>query len=153
MFDSFREFFQEEVSPDTAAGADEHRLQLATCALLLEIAWADDAFSEDERKTVAAVVRRRFGLGDAAAATLIELARQERKRSTDLYQFTRLIREKLPRPERLQILESLWTVVYSDGVFDAHEDALVYKLTRLLGLKHQEAIALKLHARDAADPR
>jgi uncharacterized tellurite resistance protein B-like protein len=39
-------------------------------------------------------------------------------------------------------------VVYSDGVLDAHEDALVHKLSKLLGLKHEEAIALKLRARD-----
>jgi len=152
VLDAIRKFFQEQAAPTGAPDDDvAQRLRVSTCALLLEIAWADDDFSDAERDTVAALVRQRFGLDATAADTLLDLARRERARSTDLYQFTRLIRERLPRPERLRVLEGLWRVVYSDGVLEAHEDALVHKLTRLLGLKHEEAIALKLRARDAAD--
>ena len=150
MLDAIRKIFQEEVAPSGKPGDDdERRIQVSTCALLLEIAWADEDFSDEERNEVASLVQKRFALDDAAVSALLDLARRERERSTDLYQFTRLIRERLPRPERLRILEALWLVVYSDGVLEAHEDALVHKLTRLLGLKHEEAIALKLRARDS----
>ena len=151
MLDSIRKFFQDEVAPTEEAGSDERRIQVATCALMLEIAWADEAFSDQEREMVETLVRSRFGLDEAAATTLLDLAKTVREDSTDLYQFTRLIKDELPRRERLRVLETLWIVVYSDGVLEAHEDALVHKLARLLGLKHEEAIALKLRARDAAD--
>lgn len=150
MIDAIRKLFRDEVAaPEATAGDDARGVRVATCALLLEIAWADEDFSDAERDAVAALVRERFDLDGPATASLLDLARRERERSTDLYQFTRLIREDLPRPDRLRILEALWRVVYSDGVLEAHEDALVHKLTRLLGLKHEEAIALKLRARDA----
>ncbi len=150
MLDALRKFFQEEVAPDAPGVDDDRRLQVATCALMLEIAWADDSFSDVERETVTALVRNRFGLDAAAADRLLDLARRERDESTDLYGFTRLIKDGLPRPERLRVLDSLWRVVYSDGVLEAHEDALVHKLAKLLGLRHDETIALKIRARDAA---
>ena len=151
MLDALRRFFDEEVASGAADGADDTlRLRKATCALLLEIAWADDDFGPEERHVVETLVRERFGLDGPAAAELMALAEKERARSTDYYQFTRLMREELSREERLDILRMLWTVVYSDGVLEAHEDALVHKLTRLLGLKHQETIAMKLRARDSA---
>ena len=150
MLDAIRKLFQDEAAPSAKPDDDvEHRIQVSTCALLLEIAWADEDFSDEERAVVASLVREMFALDEASLASLLDLARRERERSTDLYQFTRLIRERLPRHERLRILEALWRVVYSDGVLEAHEDALVHKLTRLLGLKHEEAIALKMRARDA----
>ena len=150
MLDTLRKFFSEEVSPDAEGVDDTRRLQVATCALMLEIAWADDDFSEVERETVTSLVRDRFDLDEAAVARLFDLARRERDARTDLYGFTRLIREELPRPERLRVLESLWRVVFSDGVLEAHEDALVHKLAKLLGLRHDEAIALKIRARDTS---
>ena len=149
MLDAIRKLFQDEAAPTGRPDDDvEHRIRLSTCALLLEIAWADEDFGDEERDAVAALVRERFDLDEAATDTLLDLARRERERSTDLYQFTRLIREELPRKERLRVLEALWRVVYSDGVLDAHEDALVHKLSKLLGLKHEETNALKLRARD-----
>jgi uncharacterized tellurite resistance protein B-like protein len=150
MLDAVRKFFQDEVAPTAGEGVDEHRLQVATCALMLEIAWADETFSDEERDSVATLVRDRFDMDASAAETLLDLARSERDQSTDLYQFTRLIKDELPRRERLRVLEALWIVVYSDGVLEAHEDAMVHKLARLLGLKHEEAIALKLRARNKA---
>lgn len=150
MLDALQKFFRDEVAPD-AEGVDEtRRLQVATCALMLEIAWADDSFSDAERETVSALVRDRFGLDAAAADRLLDMARLKRDESTDLYGFTHLIKDGLSRPERLRVLESLWRVVYSDGVLEAHEDALVHKLAKLLGLRHEETIALKLRVRDAA---
>jgi len=149
MLDAFRKFFQDEVAPTDGDGIDESRLQVATCALMLEIAWADESFSDEERDSVATLMRDRFDLDASSAETLLDLARRERDQSTDLYQFTHLIKDELPRRERLRVLEALWIVVYSDGVLEAHEDAMVHKLARLFGLKHEEAIALKLRARDA----
>jgi len=149
LLDAIRKLFQDEAAPTGRSDDDvEHRIRVSTCALLLEIAWADEDFGDEERATVAALVRKRFDLDAASTDTLLDLARREREQSTDLYQFTRLIREQLPRPERLRVLEALWRVIYSDGVLDAHEDALAHKLSNLLGLRHEETIALKLRARD-----
>ena len=159
MLEAINRFFSDrmQITSDTAESAADtdaawtDRVQVATCALLLEVAYADDEFSPAERLTVAKILSDRFGLDSAEATHLIELAESERRDSTDLYQFARLINEQYPRERKLAVLELLWQVVYSDGQLEAHEDALMHKLARLFGLRHQELIALKLRAKKQRD--
>lgn len=147
MHDRFQKFFGDRIAPATPTD-DAYRLRVATCALLLEAAYADDEFSSEERETLTELVRRRFDLDAAEADALLELADAEREAAGDMHQFTRLIGESFPRPRKLAVLELLWRVVYSDGVLEAHEDALVHRLGRMLGLRHEELIALKLKVKN-----
>jgi uncharacterized tellurite resistance protein B-like protein len=143
VLDRLQKYFSERIAP--ADPADEaHRLRVATCALLLEAAHADDEFSEVERESLAGIVGDRFDLDAAETAELLELAEAERSTSGDLYQFARLINDTFPRARKLAILELLWQVVYSDGVLESHEDALMHRLGKLLGARHEELMALKL---------
>jgi uncharacterized tellurite resistance protein B-like protein len=148
MIDSISNFFRNQMTPTgDSETASEHRLQVATCALLLETAHADEDFSADEQDMVRNLVRNEFQLTSDETDELIALADKERQQSTDLYQFTRLIADNYTRSQKLVVLESLWRVVYSDGQLEAHEDALMHKLAKLLGLKHNEMIALKLRVK------
>jgi uncharacterized tellurite resistance protein B-like protein len=148
MLESIQRFFNQRITPgESADGDSEHRLQVATCALLLEAAHADDSFTAAERDLVESLVRDRFGLSEPEAHELMALAEEERRTSTDLYQFTRLVQERLDRSQKLMVLEQLWRVVYSDGRLEPHEDALLHKLAHLLGLRHDELIAMKLRAK------
>ena len=146
MFGSLKSFFQENIAPSDQ-GSDADRLQIATCALLLEVAQADDEYSSDELETIMSVVARRFGLSQEETADLLHVADEERKRSGDLYQFARLINDSFTRERKLAVLELLWQVVYSDGVLEAHEDALMHKLCTLLGVRHEELMALKVRVK------
>lgn len=150
MFGPLKAFFQENAAP-TGAGDDHDRLQVATCALLLEVAHSDDDFSDEEEARISALVARRFGLDAGRVAALLEAADAERAASGDLYQFARLVNESYGRERRLAIVQLLWEVVYSDGVLASHEDALMHKLGTLLGIRHDELMALKLQVRRAAE--
>jgi len=98
-------------------------------------------------------VRERFGLTADEVESLLIRAEAERGRSSGLYGFTRLIAEEWDRRERQALLALVWRVVYSDGRLEAREDALMHKLAHLLGLRHEELIALKLLVRgDQAPP-
>jgi uncharacterized tellurite resistance protein B-like protein len=148
MLDAIRSFFQSRLAPEAAEPQTvEQRLAVATCALLLEVAHADAEFSPAEQDVLEAIARERFALGADEIATLLALAEQERRDSTDLYQFTRAIAEHYDRSQKLAVLELLWRVVYSDGRLEAHEDALLHKVARLLDLRHSELIALKLRVK------
>ena len=160
MIGAIKKFFERQIATDpdrSDAGGpgsdDELRLRIATCALLLEVAHADEEFSPDEEQTIHELIRQRFQISASAADMLIALAEQERRESTDLYQFTRLIGQGFDRAQKLTILEQLWRVVYSDGLLEAHEDALMHKLSTLLRLKHQELIALKLRVKQELGDR
>lgn len=147
MFKSMQGFFDNR---GRSGPQDEaRRLQVATCALLLEAAQADRDFSAQERDKIAGIVAARFGLAAADATELLDLAERERSGSDDLYQFARLINDHFTHPRKLAIAELLWEVVYSDDVLAAQEDALMHKLGTILGLRHQELMALKVKVKNS----
>jgi uncharacterized tellurite resistance protein B-like protein len=61
------------------AGTDPDDLQVAACALLLELAHADDEFSADERRHIEAALARHFSLGAEAVLELMALAEDRRR--------------------------------------------------------------------------
>ena len=144
MFESLSGFFKEQMAPAESRTEDLNHLQVATCALLLEAAHADNDFTEEEEKAIAGMVGARFGLDTEQTSELLHVADEKRKSSGDLYQFARLINDRFTHPRKLAVLELLWEVVYSDGVLEAHEDALMHKMGTLLGVRHEELMALKL---------
>lgn len=146
MLGSLRTFFQEKVAPNNTHD-DADRLQVATCALLLEAAHADADYTDDEVQMIMALVGQRFGLTPEQTAELLHVADEERQRSGDLYQFARLVNDSFTPERKLAVIELLWQVVYSDGVLEAHEDALMHKLGTLLGVRHEELMALKIRVK------
>ncbi len=83
-------------------------------------------------------------MSDEHAAALIESANKELEKSIDLWQFTNLINQNYSKEEKLQIIETVWKIVYTDGRLDKHEDYLIHKLAKLLRLSHKELIDAKL---------
>lgn len=138
MIDRIKSFFLREMAPppddaESGPGADE--LRIAACALLLEVANADDFFSEGERKHLRGLVRRHFGLKSAAADELIVLAEEERRGRVDLWGFTNLIRSHYSSGQKLVLAEAMWGVVLADGELAAREDHIMRKISHLIGLE------------------
>lgn len=151
MFDSIQSFFRDRLAPAGDADEDARRLRIATGVLLLEVAHADADFAPQERQAIEGMLGRRFGLAPEAAAELMGVAEQARQGSDDLYEFARLINEHYPTERKLAIAQLMWEVVYQDGVLEAREDALMHKIGRLLGLRHEQLIALKLQVKRARE--
>jgi uncharacterized tellurite resistance protein B-like protein len=110
-------------------------MQVAACALLLEIAYADDEFADSERAHLENAVQRHFGLEPETAEQLIAFADKERRKGVDLHQFTRLITENYDMAQKMVLLETMWGLVYADGVVAQHETYLMRKLSHLLDVK------------------
>jgi uncharacterized tellurite resistance protein B-like protein len=108
---------------------------VAACALLLELAHADDEFSDSERHHVEAVVRRHLALDEDTAQRLIDLADEERRAAIDLFQFTSLIRDSYDLGQKTLLAEIMWGVVLADGRIERHESYLLRKIANLLDLK------------------
>ncbi|MFH1147272.1 MAG: TerB family tellurite resistance protein [Pseudomonadota bacterium] len=119
-------------------------LRVATCALLLEAAHADQEFTEEERAHIQEAVKGHFGLSQEAADELIRSSENERRKSIDLWHFTRIVKDTCSKEEKLGILDLVWQVVYSDSFLSGHEDYLMHKLATLLGLSHRQLIEAKL---------
>jgi len=148
MFDSLQRIFGAALAQTDDPQTEARRLRLATCALLLEAAHADDEFTDAERGKISELVSRRFALGEDEVSRLLAAAEQARRESGDLYRFARELNTHFADERKLAIVEMLWEVVYSDGVLAAHEDALMHKLGTLLGIRHAQLMALKLQVKN-----
>lgn len=131
------------------APVNELTLEVAGLALLLEIARADHSSSGEERKAVAQAAKQVFGLADSQADALIAEAETAVEEAVSLFEFTRLLNERLDREAKLRLLEHLWRVAYADGGLDHYEEYYLRKICDLLYLSHRDLIRTKL----AVDPR
>ncbi len=135
MLDSIRSFFGASMAPESPEEeVGEEDVRLAACALLIEIAHADDDFTEDERQHLTSAVRRQYGLEDEEAEQLIELAEQARASAVDLWQFTKLIKQNYSLGQKMVLVEVMWGLVYADGELSSHEESLMRKVCHLLDL-------------------
>lgn len=142
MLNGIKEFFSKNLEPvsteesETAAeGPDHDPIAIAACALLLELAYADDEFSEDEREHIEAAMGHHFNLPETMVKEVMALAESERTRSVDLYQFTRLVAEHYDLGQKMVLAEVMWRVVYADGELARHESYLMRKISSLLDLQ------------------
>ena len=138
MLDAITRFFRSSMDPEGHVGeadAPPPDLKLAACALLLELAHADDEFSEEEREHVAAAVRRHFGVDPDQAEELLELAEAERRQAVDFWQFTSLIDRHYSLAQKTLLAEIMWGLVYSDGELLDKEHYLMRKISHLLHIK------------------
>ncbi len=137
MINSIRSFFSDKIQPpDSASEAVEQRLvQRAAAALLLELAYADDEFTDEERGYIEQALARQFALDEEEVAQLIELAHREQQESVDHFQFTTLISEHFDLSQKVVLAEVMWGLVSSDGHIAAHEAYLVRKISNLLQLE------------------
>lgn len=147
MLSSIREFFERNIAG--APAQEDHSIQLATAALLVEVMRIDAKTSEAERAAVQHAVRTKFGLPEAEADALIALAEEEMRQATDYYQFTSLINQRFTQTQKERVLELMWRIAYADAAIDAHEQHLMRKIAALLHIPDSAYIAAKLRARDA----
>lgn len=133
-----------------ADAVDEDRaLQLATAALLMEVASADYEISASERDTVRRLVEENYGVTADEAAEIAARAEQDSNHVTSLYPFTRMIMDECSMEDRVEIVNMLWQVTAADGIIDAHETHLVRKIAELLYVPHSEFIRTRLQHDDS----
>jgi uncharacterized tellurite resistance protein B-like protein len=120
------------------------QLRLATAAILLDIAYADGEFTPAEDGDVVGYLQRTFSLDEQGARELVAAAAEIRNQTIDHFALTSFIRKNAPAEERLEIVKTMWRMVYSDGRLTDYENYLVRKLADLLGLEHHVMIQAKV---------
>ena len=120
------------------------QLRLATAAVLLDIAYADDAFHPNETEDALQYLQRAFQLSEGDARELIEAADEIRNHTIDHFAVTHYIRRNTTLEQRIDLVKTLWRLAYSDGKLAEYEGYLVRKLADLLGLEHHVMIDAKV---------
>jgi uncharacterized tellurite resistance protein B-like protein len=145
MLEFVRDFFIKSTTDSQENIQKEaHKVQIATCALFLEMAKIDDKFSDEEMEAILSILKDKYHLSGEHADHLIKEAEEGLKKSIDLWQFASLIDEHYSIEEKLEVIELLWKIVFVDGKMNKYEDYLMHKLTRLLRLSDRQLIDAKL---------
>ncbi len=146
MIGSIKKLFgkKKEGREQTASQQPDHDIQLATCALFLEMARIDENFTKEEEEKVLSVLKEKFGLSGEYADAMLKAADKELENSVDYWQFAKLINENYSVEEKIRVIEILWQIVFVDGKMDEHEHYFMNKLKNLLRLSQSQLIDAKL---------
>lgn len=121
----------------------EKQLQLATCALLLEMSKSDYSVTEEETNSILNALREAYKINDEELQMLKSAAEDELENSTSLRNFTTLINEHYSTQQKEEIIKLLWKVAHADGVIDRHESHLIRNLADLLYIPREHAMSLR----------
>jgi len=127
---------------------ESKKLQIATCALLIEMADSDSEFTDAERKKIIKVMQKTFNLEKEYVDELIELSEESVRKSISIYEFTTTINENFSKDEKFELLKNLWRLVYIDETLNMHEDHLIKKIGNTLNMDHRDVIAAKLMVKE-----
>jgi uncharacterized tellurite resistance protein B-like protein len=153
MIGILKSFFTGDATALSSANTPHpHRLHVATCAILLEMAKIDCEFDDLERQGIISIFKNKYNLNDDEIAALMEASEEELERSIDLWQFTKHINKNYTPDEKIGIIETIWQVAYADGRLDKHEDYLIHKLSAILNISHKHMIEAKLKVLNCGQP-
>ena len=130
--------------PERNPQSSHDPLGLATAAVLLEIGYADGAFAPAEDGNLVSYLQNAFRLEPDDAKELVEEAAEIRANTIDHFALTNFIRKSTSLHDRVEIVKTMWRMVYSDGRLTDYEGYLVRKLADLLGLEHHVMIEAKV---------
>jgi uncharacterized tellurite resistance protein B-like protein len=109
---------------------DEH---LAATALLVHVARVDGVLAPAEAERLARLVRGRYAATPEAADALIARASAFDAETRDIAMLVEMIGRDADGDERRKLLAMAWSVAGADGTVDEFEEALVWRLGKLLG--------------------
>lgn len=150
MFESLKKIFipiendtEEKLAKNTST-VENKKVEIAACALFIEMAKADGDFSEDERILIISEMQNTFNIDEDCVQELMLLAEQKIKESVSLYEFTGVINNTFTQNEKSELIESLWKLVYSDEKLNAYEDHLIKRIAGTINVEHKQIINAKL---------
>ena len=150
MIESIKSFFEknltkkeEEEAPSSAKG----RVDLTCAALLVEVMNSDHELDEREHQEFMAVLQQSYNIAESDLEELIQLAKDESFEATSLYEFTKLINDSYDYEQKVELIENMWRIAFSDKRLDKYEDHLIRKVSELIYVSHSDFIKTKLKVR------
>ncbi len=148
MFEQLKKLFGGPLPQGlNSKGKDEtekQKLQIATCAIFLEMAKSDDDFTQEERREIISIMQGTFELDEKYVDELVQFAEVRLQQSISMYEFTGIINNNFSSDEKFELMKNLWRLIYTDPKLDKYEDHLAKKLGTMLLLEHKDVIAAKL---------
>jgi uncharacterized tellurite resistance protein B-like protein len=140
MFTSFKNIFK-NTHVKVENPNDEYKV--ACTALLCEAASMDGVFDENEKKLILVLIQKQFNVDANEANKIYIEGKNLAENSSQLYGFTRIIKESWEVEKRITLLEMLWELAYVDGELDAAEDMLIRRIAGLIHVEDRDRIEAK----------
>ena len=135
MLNKLLAFFQQQEET-----TQSHKPELAAAALLVEIMNADNDLSDAESETIKSILFETLFITEEVASELLATAKQKVHEASDLFEFTAVINESYSAEEKINLIESLWKVAYSDKQLDKYEEHMIRRIADLLYVSHSDFI-------------
>lgn len=120
------------------------KVEIATCALFIELAKSDGEFSDEEREVIITQMKNLFNLEKKYVDDLILLAEEKVKQSVSIYEFTGIINKSFTQEEKIELLEKLWKLIFTDEKLSAYEDHMIKRIGATMNIEHKQIINSKL---------
>ena len=141
-------FSNRKNNSDNENHANSLGVELAYAALLIEVVKSDYEIDERESKKVLEILNKKLNSNYDDLHQIMELAKNKSDEATSLYEFTRLINDEYVYEEKVEMIESMWNIAFSDQRLDKYEDYLIRKIAELTYVSHSDFIKSKLKAKE-----
>jgi len=117
-------------------------------ALLIHAAKIDDNYTDVEKEIIKKALISLNAITSNDAEELLKKAEKIEQESNQIVAFTREIK-KNSMEFRLNIIEILWKIVYSDGSSDSYESNLIRRVCGLLYISDRDSGMIKLKIKNS----
>ena len=115
---------------------------ILVASLLVHAAKMDENYTDLEKKIIIKALVDLNNVSKDQAEELIKHAEKKEKESNQIIEFTREIK-KYSMEYRLNIIEIIWKIVYSDGTSDNYESNLIRRICGLLYVSDKDSGIIK----------
>tara|TARA_B100000900_G_C20550474_1_gene704526 strand:+ start:1105 stop:1542 length:438 start_codon:yes stop_codon:yes gene_type:complete len=103
---------------------------IKVCALLIHAAKIDENYTSDEEQIIRKTLLK-FDAREEDLSQIIEKAKKIEENSIQILEFTKEVKN-LSEQNKIQIVEALWSIIYSNKDADIYEANLMRRLAGLL---------------------
>jgi len=111
---------------------NKYNLHIKTAALLIYAAKIDENYSNIEKKIIKKTLIN-LGVNEKNLEEILQKAQNAEANSNQILEFTKEIKNT-DENFKINIIETLWTIIYSDNNLDMYESNFMRRLTGLLYL-------------------
>ena len=132
------------------ATIDKHsfEIDLIACVLAYEVARSDGNISDDELHNLLNKIEKITVDVNKNPDEIFNLVKNYSENSVSFHEFISDINKDFNKEDKLELIQYLWDVAYSDNVLDVNEERLIRRIANLINLKDLDVLRLKDKAKN-----